>query len=213
MTNQTNQSASFDSLELYASCRSRNANVQATAYETLWTYLYRVALQIVYDQPGAGAMAQDCAQIALVRIHQRLAECREPAAFRTWTRRIVSHIAIDELRHRKRLLPAFGNESDMLVIDTPLKEYHPSPDTVVMKNMGLEELRSLIKQAPISDRSRRVALGRYLDDIPDETLAQVESDMSGQPVRPSHIQVTRSKNMVKLRNWEPLYSFWKKTNQ
>lgn len=213
MINQANQPTSFDSVELHASCHSQNSDIQTAAYKTLWAYLYSVALQIVYDQPEAGAMAQDCAQIAMVRIHQHLAECREPAAFRTWARRIVSHIAIDELRRRKRLLPALASESDTLAIDTPLGDFQSSPDAVVMKNMRLRELRSLIAQAPISDRSRRVALGRYLDDTPDETLAQVESELSGRPVRPSHIQVTRSKNMVKLRNWEPLHSFWKKTNQ
>jgi RNA polymerase sigma-70 factor (ECF subfamily) len=168
--------------------------------------LYRVALQVVYDQPDAEALAQDCAQIALVRVHERLAECREPAAFRAWARRIASNLAIDELRRRKRLLPIDTDESGDIAIDMPV-DSQLSPDAEALERIGLEELRRLITIAPISERSRRVVSGCYLDNIRDEKLAQIESERTGQTVQPSHIQVTRSKDIAKLRDWEPLQSF------
>jgi hypothetical protein len=44
-----------------------------------------------------------------------------------------------------------------------------------------------------------VVVGRYFDEQPDEALARTESDLAGQTVLPSHIQVTRAKNLAKLR--------------
>lgn len=195
-----------DSQQLYAACLSRDTAVQAGAYRTLWQYLYRIALQIVYDQPAGDALAQDHAQKALLRIHGRIGECNEPAAFRTWARRIVSHIAIDDLRRRKRLLPleaaAVLTGEAGAEVDT-----HSLPEKKALRKLSLAELRQLLSHAPISDRSRRLIIGRYLDDEPDETLAGIESELAGQVVQPSHIQVTRSKNISKLRRWELLQAF------
>ncbi len=202
----------FDSAELYAAFHSTAPGVQATAYETLWAYLYRVVFHVVYDQPDADALAQDCAQIALVRVHERLAECREPAAFQAWARRIASHVAIDELRRRRRLSRLLDPDEAGDVVTSLPDQSQPSPDVEVLENIRVEELRRLISLAPISDRSRRVVLGCYLDNIRDEKLAQIESERASQTVRPSHIQVTRSKNIAKLRDWEPLQSFLEGAN-
>lgn len=199
-----------NSAELYADCRSADPVVQNAAYKLLWHYLYRVALQVVHDQPEAEMLAEDCAQEALFRLHTRIDECREPHAFRIWARRIVSHVAIDELRRRKRL---FSLDEDTLDdSEAPLSlslETKPLSEAMALERIGLAELRRVIQQAPISDRSRRVILGRYLDDLPDETLAQSEGELIDQPVRPSHIQVTRAKNITKLRNWDQLQTFLK----
>lgn len=198
-----NPYADLDSEALYAACAGDDPTARAEAYRALWPYLVRVAFRIVSDQPDAEAVAQDCAQRALVRIHQRHEECRNPGAFRTWSRRIVSHLAIDVLRARKRLLPLdTGSERDGHA--TQYEDPHPTPAEAVHEALGQRDLRHLLDMAPISERSQRVVVGRYLDDVPDEELAAAESDLAAQPVRPSHIQVTRSKNMAKLREWQPL---------
>ena len=163
---------------------------------------------MVRDQPDAEALAQDCAQDALIRIHERLADCREPRAFRTWAKRIVSHKAIDALRRSARQRLFADNAEDDPAFRLSTTSSLPQLDTVVLAEIGLAELRNLLDQAPLSDRSRRVVIGRYLDDIPDETLAQTESALTGQTVRPSHVQVTRAKNIQKLRNWELLSTFF-----
>src|SRR6266508_571041 len=105
MIQQSGEFTFTNSAELYAACNSADPQEQSAAYTSLWQYLCRVALQIVYDQPDMDAMAQDCAQVALIRIHERLAECAEPQAFQAWARRIVTNVAIDELRRQKRLVP------------------------------------------------------------------------------------------------------------
>lgn len=194
---------------LYAACQSVDTAEQARAYEDLWGYLYRAVLHIVRDQPAPEAMAQDLAQEALERIHQRIDECREPAAFRSWSKRIVCNMALDELRRRKRLLP---NEDVYAAADTAASTAHNSPEKTVTTQSTLAHLLQLLEEAPISDRSRRVVNGRYIQDLPDEELAQVESELAKQEVQPSHIQVTRAKNIAKLRHWAPIQDFFGKVD-
>jgi RNA polymerase sigma factor (sigma-70 family) len=191
-----------DSLTWFAACQNPDPQVQTSAYEALFIYLSRAALHIVRDQPGAEALAQDCAQIALIRIHERLDECRKPTAFRTWARQIVSHLAIDALRRRSKLTFAAEDVLESVVREAVEDEVSPEEEITTADNESA--LYVTIHSAPISDRSRRVVIGRYLRDLPDEPLAEKESELAGTTVLPSHIQVTRAKNMAKLRTWEPL---------
>ena len=50
-------------------------------------------------------------------------------------------------------------------------------------------------------------MGRFFDQSEDEQLAQVERELSGEAVLSSHVQVTRAKNLAKLRSWQPLREF------
>jgi RNA polymerase sigma factor (sigma-70 family) len=194
MSNRRGEAASNDSLALYEACHSPEPQTRDAGYERLWRDLYPIALQMVRDQPQPEAQAKDYAQEALLRVYRRSIECRDPARFLAWARSILRHLVIDDLRRRRRLAPL--DESD----DTPLPltDDSPTPEVVALENLGQAELRRFISQAPISERSRRVILG-LLDDIPDERLAQAESGQSGRPVRPSHVQVTRSKDIADLR--------------
>jgi RNA polymerase sigma factor (sigma-70 family) len=193
-----------DSTTWFAACQDPDPQAQASAYEALFIYLSRAARHIVRDQPGAEALAQDCAQIALIRIHERLDECREPAAFRTWARQIVSHLAIDSLRRRSKLTFAAEDELEFVLHEGADDDASLEEEIATADNESA--LYVTIHNAPISDRSRRVVIGRYLQELPDEPLAERESKLAGKTVLPSHIQVTRAKNMAKLRTWEPLLS-------
>ena len=204
MTDQPAAKETFvDSADLYHACGSTDATVQATAYQTLWEYLFRIAFYLTAQQPDQEALAQDCAQRALIRIHRQRQRCDEPKAFRTWSRRIVSNLTIDELRRRKRLqpLPEPGQEAKL---DQPTM---PNPEIETAASLTTESLRQLLNTSPMSDRSRRVVIGRYLDERDDESLAQTESDLADDEIRPSHVQVTRSKNISKLKQWPLLQQF------
>ncbi len=189
-----------DSVDLYNALRRGDRRAQEAAYRELWPYLVRVAAQVTRDQPDADALAQDCAQAALVKIHASLDEVNEPAAFKAWARRITTSRAIDELRRRRRLEVADDDDEAGEPRDFPAPDETHRVDAVLDEN----ELTRAIRRAPISDRSRRVVVGRYVEDRPDEDLAQVEGALLGQTVLPSHIQVTRAKDIDKLRKWEPL---------
>jgi len=204
-----------DSAGLYAACSSVDPEAVAAGYATLWEYLYKVALHMLADQPEPEALAQDCAQLALIEVHAHLAECREPAAFRSWARRIAAHKAIDELRRRRRYVRLQENdepELDESSAAATLATSGQPADAVVLDELRVDELRWLISRAPMSARSRRAVLGRYLDAIPDESLAHSESELAGQPVRPSHVQVARSKDIARLRSYDSLRAFLGLTN-
>jgi len=192
-----------ESVTLYRACRSADVTEQRRAYQEVWRYLYGITFQIMRDQADGADLAQDCAQQALVRVHQLIIECREPAAFRTWVRRIASNLAIDELRRRRR----FGILPDPEESITPLPLTVAAAEQSALATMRQAELRDLLLQSPMSERSQRVVIGRYIDGIPDEELAQTESDRAKATVLPSHIQVTRAKNIAKLRGWERLRDF------
>jgi RNA polymerase sigma factor (sigma-70 family) len=191
------QAPVFDSIQLYAACASDDLSTQENAYQKLWPFLHQIAYQVLYRQPDAADLAQDCAQKALIRIHNKLADCQEPAAFRTWARRIVSHLAIDELRRRKRLV----QWEDEKVERISANSRENSLESLVLEEITLADVQNLINSAPISQRSRRVIIGRYVHGLPDEEIAQSETDLAEQTILPSHVQVTRAKNISKLRKW------------
>jgi len=203
MTSQPTANTFVDSADLYDACGSSDRTVQAEAYRVLWEYLFCIAFYLTAQQPDQEALAQDCAQRALIRIHQRRRRCREPKAFRTWSRRIVSNLTIDELRRRKRLqpLPDLAQEAQL---DT---QTTPNPELEIADSLTAASLRHLLQISPMSDRSRRVVIGHYLDDLDDNVLAQTETELTSDDVRPSHVQVTRSKNISKLRQWPLLRRF------
>lgn len=191
-----------DSADLYDACGSPETAVQAEAYHELWQYLYRVALHVARSQPDQEALAQDCAQRALLRIHQQRETCEEPKAFRSWSRRIVTNLVIDELRRRQRLQPLDTTSETTLSASS---HQSISVERHVLAEISLADLRKLLLQSPMSDRSQRVVIGRYLDDVADESLAETESKLAKKEVLPSHIQVTRSKNIAKLKKWNALH--------
>lgn len=195
-----------DSAELYHACGSPDTAVQAAAYRDLWRYLFTIAYHMTRRRAGGAALAQECAQRALLRIHQQRTTCREPKAFRTWSRRIVSNLVIDELRRRKRLQPLPDTPAASSILPPA-----PPAEPAVLDELTAVSLRTLLNQAPISDRSRRVVIGRYLDDQPDEQLATAETELADSEVRPSHVQVTRAKNIAKLRDWPLLAEFLQET--
>jgi RNA polymerase sigma factor (sigma-70 family) len=183
----------IDSQTLFAACADEGSDAQIDAFESLWGDLYRIAYAMLHDRPGGDALAADCAQAALIKVHRNLAQCRNPAAFREWAAQVVRRVVIDELRRpehaRRAALPEDDDHSPALA--TP-PTAPPSEDLRTL-------LLAAIEHGPLSERSRRVVLGRYFDEQPDEALARTESELVGQEVLPSHIQVTRAKNLSKLR--------------
>ena len=156
-----------DSETLYDDALDEGSDRQRAAFERLWRYLYAVAWRMLTDRPGGEDLAADCTQQALIKIHGRLAECREPGRFLSWAAQIVRRTVIDELRRpdQARRAPALEEPHEPAI----------EPDMLA----GIADLpvlvREALRQAPLSDRSRRVVSGRYFQERPDEELAQVES--------------------------------------
>src|SRR4029453_683885 len=126
------------------------SDAQIEAFESLWGDLYRIAYALLHDRPGGDALAADCAQAALIKVHRNLAQCRNPAAFREWAAQVVRRVVIDELRrpeHARRV--ALPHDHD----HNPPLPTPPAP-------LPADDLRTLllaaIEHGPLSERSRRV---------------------------------------------------------
>jgi RNA polymerase sigma factor (sigma-70 family) len=179
---------------LYEDCCRDGTDAQTEAFRALWRQFYRIAYAMVQSQPDSDALATDCAQTALIKLHQRLASCTNPAAFRSWAAQIVRRTVLDELRRparaRRVSLPDDHDEAATWLAAPP-----EASSLTDLRDI----LRDVVQRGPLSARSRRVVLGRYFDEQDDETLARAESGLSGQNVLPSHIQVTRAKDLAALR--------------
>lgn len=185
--------ASIDNEQLYAACRDDGSLVQVNAFEIVWAYLYRIAYGMLHQHADGDAFAADCAQIALIKIHRNLAQCREPKTFRSWAAQVVRRVVIDELR-RPDQARRVGLENDEDAVPQT-EDAHAGVETADLRALLLEAITT----GPLSERSRRVVIGRYFAEQPDEALAQAERQYTDQAVLPSHIQVTRAKNLAKLR--------------
>ncbi len=83
---------------LYAACLLHGSDAQMDAYMQLSKHIYRVAYAMLYSQPASLELAADCMQTALLKIHQNLDQCRDPAAFRAWSAQITRRVVLDYLR-------------------------------------------------------------------------------------------------------------------
>lgn len=188
-----------DDTALYHACRSEGSAAQSDAFAAIWRQFYRIAWAMLRGQPDADALATDCAQLALIKLHQRIDTCTNPAAFRAWANQIVRRTVLDELRRPERArrvpLPDDHDEAAAWLAAPP--DAPPPEDLRAL-------LRDAVERGPLSPRSRRVVIGRYFDERPDEALAAHEAALGGQPVLPSHIQVTRAKDLAALRRDAPL---------
>lgn len=180
----------MDDARLYdAACGRHGLVEQEQAFRLLWEHLFRIAYLMLRHKPDPDMLAADCAQEALIKIDRNLARCQKPESFRAWAARIVRNNVLDLLRRTH--------------LEDPLPAHIPVPPPEVRL-----DLRALLEwalhEAGLSERSRRVVIGRFLDEQTDEALAAEESRLSGETIRPSHIQVTRSKNLAKLRGNDDL---------
>jgi RNA polymerase sigma factor (sigma-70 family) len=182
-----------DNQALYAACQQDGSPEQIDAFKILWAQIYRIAWRMLRERPDADALAADCAQVALIKIHRNLAQCRNPAAFREWAAQIVRRAVVDELRRPEhtRQMPLPEDDDYLPGLATPSLP----TETADLRTLLVEA----ITHGPMSERSKRIVIGRYFEEQPDEALAHAESQRAGQQVLPSHIQVTRAKNLATLR--------------
>jgi RNA polymerase sigma factor (sigma-70 family) len=184
--------SNIDNQSLYAACGQEGSDAQSAAFTILWDYVYRIAYAMLHTRPDAEALAADCTQITLLKIHRSMAQCREPAAFRGWAAQIARRTVIDLVRQ----------DAHVQLVPLPIDDDAPH-QAFVVQPPSTNDLHALllaaIQNGRLSERSQRVVIGRFFHDQADEALARVESQLSGETVLPSHIQVTRAKNLAKLR--------------
>jgi RNA polymerase sigma factor (sigma-70 family) len=186
-----------DDRTLYFACQQDGTDTQADAFKLLWSHLYRIAYAMLRAQRDPVPLASDCTQRALIKIHRSLDQCRNPVVFREWAAQIVRRVVIDELRR-----PEYRRQAAM--IDDEHAPWLATTQQLTTETDLRVLLHDLIRHGPLSERSQRVVIGRYFEEQTDEVLARAETERAGQDVRPSHIQVTRAKNLAALRRDQAL---------
>jgi RNA polymerase sigma-70 factor (ECF subfamily) len=81
---------------------NRAARGDEIAFSELVTRHYRRAVRVAFGLLKDRHDAEDVAQDAFARVHQRLKDFEGSSAFYTWLYRIVVNLSIDAIRKRKR---------------------------------------------------------------------------------------------------------------
>jgi RNA polymerase sigma factor (sigma-70 family) len=207
---------SSEGRELLAACLAEAPAERRRAYEALGQRLQRMLWPRVAADPRLHPLAEDCAQEALLKIHQQLAAGRgpdDPDRFLAWAARIAANRLIDHLRlvepatsaararrvalSRQVSLDADPDGGD----ERPLGDLLADPEGEdVAQAMEAQELLQLLSRIrtiqSVSERSRTVLLRGYLQEQDDEDLA-AELDTNRR-----NIHVIRCRDLEKLRHDE-----------
>ncbi|MTV27224.1 RNA polymerase sigma factor [Nitriliruptoraceae bacterium ZYF776] len=128
--------------------------------------LYTVALRIV----GSPADAEDVVQEAVVRIWQQLPTFRGDARFSTWAYRIVTNLALDQVR-RPRYETAVADAPDV-----PLEDLEPAR----LVEVSTELDRVGVALAQLTPPQRAAIVLAELVGLPQEDIAEVlDTTVSG----------------------------------
>lgn len=187
-----------------ACCSGKNQVEQNRAFEDLDKKMYLFAYSMLKKNGFMGSAlserALDCKQNALQKVWRELANCREPERFCHWAGKILSNEVLQFLRNEKRLTTlSLDNDDDI-----------PTPEPTLVEQFDQKELRSKLIHSmaeKLSDRSKVVVYGTFIEGKSDTELAKERSQMEQKEVRNSHIAVTRFKNLQKLRNDNELSGF------
>ena len=120
---------------------------------------FRAADLIVRDS----AAAQDVAQEAFVRAYRSISGFREGEPFRPWLLRIVTNLALNDVRGRSRragLLARFGRQPE---------PGPPEPEAVLLASESQRLLWRAMNELPADDRV--VLFLRYFLELPEKEIA------------------------------------------
>jgi len=155
-----------------------------TAFETLVARHQAAALRAALAAVGRTADAEDVVQEAWLRVHQRLDEFREDAAFKTWLLAIVWNRALDRrrqmLRWLRRLVDLDGERptdgaghADAVAFVRHPPASGPRQDQQIVDRDRVERLQALIGTLPAKLRHPLllIASGEYSYDAVAAALA------------------------------------------
>jgi RNA polymerase sigma factor (sigma-70 family) len=151
--------------------RDENAQVEAArrgdadAFAALVGRYQEVAFRAAYLVVRDAAAAEDVAQEGFVRAYQNLPTFHAGEPFRPWLLRIVTNLALNDVRARGRrlgLLERFGRQPEA----PP-----PAPETIAIEGEERALLLAAINELPPDDRL--VLYLRWFLDLPEREIAGV----------------------------------------
>ena len=128
---------------------------------------FRTAYLVVRD----AAQAEDVAQDAFVRAYKKLPGFREGEPFRPWLLRIVTNLALNEVRSRTRRRGLFER----------LTAFRPDPRPAPEGETMASEERTLLWRAinELREEDRVVLYLRYFVELPEREIAAVIGQQPG----------------------------------
>ncbi|MDQ3248478.1 MAG: RNA polymerase sigma factor [Chloroflexota bacterium] len=182
--------------ELYAAFGQDGSEQQRQAFEVLYQELYAISFFMLQTTRAAEpqALAQDCTQEALVKVWKHLDTCEQPDSVRGWAKTIVRNQTLNEIARLKRKAESSLEQE----IKQPLADQNEAPSAAFDDHEKQLAILDLLAAAPISERSRYVILAKYLLQMSEAEISEALSQREGLAIKPSHVQVTRAKNIKKL---------------
>jgi RNA polymerase sigma-70 factor (ECF subfamily) len=156
--------------ELLDRCRRGERGAFEELVERTQRQVYTLAYRLVGDRHEA----EDVAQEAYLRVFRSMGGFREDARFETWLYRIVTNVAMTQLRRKSRLGLLLGDERE-----------HPTPEPEVR---------------PVDEVIERDELRRALAELPPATRSIVVlKDVYGFSVQEIATETGLTEGAVKLR--------------
>ena len=159
--------ATIDEAEAIAGARAGDPRAFSALVERHQEVAFRTAYLILRD----AAQAEDVAQDAFVRAYQKLSGFRAGEPFRPWLLRIVTNLALNEVRSRARRRGLFER----------LTAFRPEPLPAPDRETETSEERHLLWQAinELREEDRVVLYLRYFLELPEREIAIVIGQQPG----------------------------------
>ncbi len=110
---------------------------EGEAFAALFNQLHQPVLNYIYHMLGNRQVAEDVAQDAFIRAHERIGQLGPPWDFKSWVFRIASNLAVDYLRGQRR----FVDHEEPEMMAGPPTTRRPSE-----RGVQREEVRRAVRQ-------------------------------------------------------------------
>lgn len=178
---------------LFDACRQTEDQKRCEqAYTELFRYLYRAAYNRWPD------LAEDVTQQALLLIHQHIARCTNPAAFRSFALFQLLRAYKELVRRRHDGLPLDD------LAQSAADDGREALDTQLLDNEQVQVLMEAIERLP-DRRQRDVVLLKYFEGLSD---AEIHERLN---ITVGHIRVLRNRALNLLRSDTLLRAYYRST--
>ena len=174
-----------DPLEARAITRVQHGD--AEAYDTLVSKYLRRVVSIAWSITRNAHDAEDLAQEAFVKAYQNIGRFRAGESFGPWIGRIVTNLALDVMKHRRK----FRHEE---LAETEPAARRDGADVAAMSNDIASRIDAAIDELP--EMQRLVARLHLVEEMEHADIAAVLG-LSDGTVR-SHLSLARTKLKEKL---------------
>lgn len=145
--------------------------IRSPSFETIHREFHPKVLRylngVVGTQEGA-----DLAQVAMIKVHDHLAQFRGESSLSTWIYRIATNVALDHLRRKPLLTVAIGAaDDDIPAAEVPEPLRTASAETSAIRDEMNQCLRDFIQRLPPNYRAV-IALSD-IEGFTDREIAEV----------------------------------------